>query len=134
MNNSDDISLLFRKAFDILFLNSPISAAYGLISGVVIQGFIYALAPFFSILESIRSSEVSTFHYMAFGVMIFTGKDYFRRDELSPSVQRALLIIDQSVEKGAISKLEARQQYRNVISSVVEEARVTKKSSMEAER
>lgn len=123
MKNLDDMTSFFKIATDILFVKNPVSTSMGVLFGVILHGLISILSPFFSIFELIRNSAVTVFHFLAIGIFGFNFKNYLNRHKIKPEIENAILLIEQQVSEGKLTKIEAKQQYRLLINKAVENAR-----------
>lgn len=82
------------------------------------------LSPFFTVFELIRSSTITVFHFLAVGIFGFNIKNYVSRHKIKPEIEHAIALIEQQVSEGKLSKVEAKQQYRLLITEAVENARL----------
>jgi hypothetical protein len=113
-------------ATDILFVKNPVSTAMGILFGLLSHGLISLLSPFFPSFEVIRTSSVNLVHYLAFGVFAFNLSNFLNRHKISPEIESAFKAIDKQVSEGKLSKIEAKQSYRLLIASVIDNAKAKK--------
>ncbi|GHZ70610.1 hypothetical protein VCSRO175_3425 [Vibrio cholerae] len=124
MKNLDDVTSIVKIATDILFVKNPVSTSMGVLFGIILHGVVSVLSPFFTVFELIRSSTITVFHFLAVGIFGFNIKNYVSRHKIKPEIEHAIALIEQQVSEGKLSKVEAKQQYRRLITAVVENARL----------
>lgn len=124
MKNYDDLTSYLKIATDILFVKNPISTSMGVLFGIVVHGLLGVLSPLFQSLELVRISAISVFHFIALGILGFNVPSYINRHKISPKIESAINLIEEQLSKGNISKLEAKQQYRSLITQAVSDAKI----------
>ncbi|ENP7579841.1 MULTISPECIES: hypothetical protein [Gammaproteobacteria] len=123
MKNLDDVTYFLKVATDILFVKNPISTSMGVLFGIILHGLVSVLSPFFTVFELIRNSTITVFHFLAVGIFGFNIKNYVNRHKVKPEIENAILLIEQQLSQGKLTRIEAKQQYRLLISKAVENAR-----------
>ena len=95
-------------------------------------GIIAVFSPFWDTLQKIRMSTLNTVHYIAIGIFGFNIKSFFHRYEIDPEIEQALSFIQEQVKEGRITKLEAKIQYKNLISKVIENIQLDSQTQSKA--
>lgn len=113
-------SAVVKQATDILFVKNPVGTSMGTFFGIVLHGLVSLISPALQSIETIRISSLSVFHYVAFGIFSFNIKNLAIYHKVSPEIEEALTFIESQVQKGNISRIEARQRYRQLIDKAVE--------------
>lgn len=129
MKNLDAITSFIKRATDILFVKNPVSTSMGTLFGIILDGVVGVLSPFIAVFELIKSSSVTVFHYVAVGIFGFNLKGYINRHKVKPEIEEAIALIEKQLLSGRISKLEAKQQFRSLISQAVEDAKIKNSDS-----
>jgi hypothetical protein len=124
LKNLDDVTSVIKIATDVLFVKNSVSTSMGVLFGVILHGAVSILSPFFATFEAIRNSTVTVFHFLAVGIFGFNVKNYINRHKINPEIEEAIALIEKQVSEGKLTKVEAKQQYRLLITKAVENARV----------
>ena len=124
MKNIDDVTYYLKLATDILFVKNPVSTSMGTLFGVVLHGIFGLFSPLIQSFDVIKLSAITVFHFIAIGIFGFNIPSYLNRHKVSPKVEAAMRLIREQLNDQTISKVEARRQYRELISKVVEDAKV----------
>lgn len=122
----DAVTSSVKIATDILFVRNPVGTSMGAVFGVALHGIAGLFSPLLQTFEFIRISALSVFHYVAFGIFGFNIKRLKNYHKVSPEVEEAIRFIELQAKKGNITKLEARQKYRELIAKVVDNVRLDK--------
>jgi len=124
LKNLNDVTYYIKLATDILFVKNPVSTSMGTLSGVVLHGLFGLFSPFFQSFEILKMSAITVFHFIAIGIFGFNIPSYINRHKVSPKVEAAMRLIKEQLREQTISKAEANRQYKELISKVVEDAKV----------
>lgn len=117
-------SSIIKISTDILFVRNPIGTSMGTVFGVVIHGLVNLFSPALQSIEFIKISALSVFHYIAIGIFGFNFKHMKNYHKIKPEIEEALSFIEEQQRKGNITKLEARQRYRELVAKAVENAQL----------
>lgn len=112
-----------KIATDVLFVRNPIGTSMGTVFGVVLHGLSQLFSPFLKTIGLIKFSSITVFHFIALGVFGFNIKHLYNAKNVSPEIEGAIRFIEEQVKKGNITKVDAKQKYRELISKAVENAR-----------
>lgn len=117
-----------KVATDVLFIKNPMGTALGFFAGAVMHG-IYGYAQDTFVDIKYFKAQVGMFYFMALGIAGFNVGPYLGRNKVPKDIENALKLISQQELDGAISKVIARQEYRNLIKKVVERVHVDSSSA-----
>ncbi len=117
---TDKLTYFIKVATDILFVRNPVNTSMGVLFGVILHGIVSILSPTAKIVKSIKISALTIFHYIAIGVFSFNIKPFLSRHKINKSVEEAIAFIERQERERKITRLEAKQLYRKLISHVVE--------------
>ena len=115
----DKLSSSVKIATDILFVNNPVGTSMGVLLGVILHGASCIFSPFLETVKFIKITALNIFHYIAFGMFGFNIRNFFIKHKVAPEVIEAINFIENQVTEGHITKTEAKLQYREIISKVV---------------
>lgn len=117
-------SSVIKISTDILFVRNPIGTSMGTVFGVVMHGLVNLFSPALQSIDFIKISALSVFHYIAIGIFGFNIKHMKSYHKVKPEIEEALAFIEEQQRKGNITKLEARQRYRELVATAVENAQL----------
>lgn len=118
----DTATSSLKVATDILFVRNPIGTSMGTVFGVALHGIASLFSPFLQSLEFMQISAVKIYHYVALGIFGFNYKHMMNYHKISPEIEGVIQFIESQQKKGNITKLEAKQKYRELIAKAVENA------------
>lgn len=116
----DKITYTVKVATDVLLVKNPMGTSMGIFLGIILQGVTAVINPAFPLLQGIKLSNLTILHFIAVGVFAFNIKGFFNRHKVSPEVKEAILFIDEQLSKGLMTKIEAKQRYRELTTKVIE--------------
>lgn len=122
----DTATSVVKIATDILFVRNPIGTSMGTVFGIVLHGLVSLFTPLLQLIEAIKISSVSVFHFIALGIFGFNIKHLKNYHKVSPEIEEAITFIEVQQRKGNITKWDARQRYRELVSQAVENAHLNK--------
>jgi hypothetical protein len=100
----------------------------GTVFGVVLHGLVNLFSPTLQLISFIKISSLSIFHYVAIGIFGFNFKHMRNHHKVKPEIEDALSFIEEQQRKGNITKKEASQSYRELITQAVENAKLDDKT------
>lgn len=120
--NIDNLTLYYRKAINILFLKHPTRTCLGVIFGYCMDCLINLFYPSLERLSFINIGSINLVHLIAIGIFLAHLPTFinfvYKKSYGEESIDQILALI----ENGNFSDDEKRQQYRNLINKVFEDA------------
>lgn len=131
---NDGLTLKCRRALKILFTHNPIGTSIGIFLGAVLAGIYGFLTPVLkSTLGAFFNLErLNWFFWISLSVFGFNYKAYRKKDSIDPLIVRSLNLVDEAIEKGAISKAQGRLEYLRLIRSAVDSVTLTQEAKKES--
>ncbi|MGC0118579.1 hypothetical protein [Pseudoalteromonas piscicida] len=112
-----DPSLLFRKAVSFLFVSNPRATSLGIFLGFTMDG----LLGFISLTyKGVNFAAIKIWHLVAVGILGMNLPSYLNRNEVDPSITKAIEFIEQGVINGKINKNQAKLMYNQLYIKVLE--------------
>ncbi|MCF7512972.1 hypothetical protein L3V43_05055 [Pseudoalteromonas sp. L23] len=124
-----DVTLFFRKAVNILFIQNPVGTGLGVLIGVMLEAVLNIMISFFNILSI---GVVKLYHLIAVGVFGMNIKSYNSRHDIDPSITSAIEYIEIGVKEGRIDQVRAKLMYNDLYKKVLANVNV-KPSSFSSE-
>ncbi|AXQ98002.1 hypothetical protein [Pseudoalteromonas piscicida] len=124
-----DVTLFFRKAVNILFIQNPVGTGLGVLIGVMLEAVLNIIISFFNILSI---GVVKLYHLVAVGVFGMNIKSYNSRHDIDPSIKSAIEYIEIGVKEGRIDQIRAKLMYSDLYKQVLANVNV-KQSSFSTE-
>lgn len=118
--SNETITEFIRKSINILFVANPKGTSIGILLGVIFDGFIGLFMPFLKGLQSINIAAIKMWHLMGLGVVIINLPIYWRRNEIDPSILKAIEYIENQKKLNHIADWQVRQMYANLHQKVLE--------------
>ena len=112
-----------KIATDVLFVRNPVGTSMGTVFGVLLHGLSELFSPFLNTIGLIKISSITVFHFIALGVFGFNVKHLYNAKNVSSEIEGTIRFIEQQVKKGNLTKVDAKQKYRELVSKAVENAR-----------
>jgi len=134
MIDMDAITKYLKISTDILFVKNPVATSMGTLFGIVTHGLFGLFSPVFQSVESIRAVSLNIFHFIALGVFGFNIKGWKNQHKISLEIENAISFINEQEKKGLISKFEAKQQYRALISKAVESVVIKNETTVSTQK
>jgi hypothetical protein len=132
--SNEDITELFRKSINILFVSNPRGTSIGVLLGVVLDGVLGVFSPLLKSVEALSFSAIKMWHLIGFGVISMNAPGYLRRNEVDPSILKAIKYIEDQKKNGRITDWQAKQMYVNLHQKVLENVTLNKETSDESAR
>lgn len=127
MKTYSDISFFFKKLFDLIFINNPAGTSLGVLLGVILHSFLQIFEPLFESVDFLRPFEHLTFFlFVAIGIFSFNIGPYLNKKKLSKKILEEIEMIEAQERKGAISKEEAKYEYRKLVQRVMKDVKLAK--------
>ncbi|HEP9600325.1 hypothetical protein N0786_00785 [Pseudomonas aeruginosa] len=116
----DQISGMFRKAINVLFVSNPRGTSIGILIGVLLDGLLGLISPMTKLWGWANISAIKIWHLMAGGVVIMNLPTYLTRKKVDPSILNAIDYIEEQKKNRTITGWQASQMYRNLHQKVLE--------------
>ncbi|MCC0091185.1 hypothetical protein [Aeromonas veronii] len=123
---TEQMTVLVRKAINILFVSNPRGTSLGVLSGIVIDGFISLFNPFLKTIAVINISLIKLWHLIGLGVFLFNIMPFLNRHKVDPSIDEAISYIETQKQLGRIDEWQAKQMYRNLHNKVLDNVLLNK--------
>ncbi|EQA7395492.1 hypothetical protein ACYEVY_003481 [Vibrio cholerae] len=123
---SEQMTVLVRKAINILFVSNPRGTSLGVLSGIVLDGFISLFNPFLKSITVINIGLIKLWHLIGLGVFLFNIRPFLNRNKVDPSIDEAISYIETQRKLGRIDEWQAKQMYRNLHNKVLENVLLNK--------
>ncbi|MCD6724107.1 hypothetical protein LT012_11645 [Vibrio cholerae] len=123
---SEQMTVLVRKAINILFVSNPRGTSLGVLSGIVLDGFISLFNPFLKSITVINIGLIKLWHLIGLGVFLFNIRPFINRNKVDPSIDEAISYIETQRKLGRIDEWQAKQMYRNLHNKVLENVLLNK--------
>ncbi len=109
-----DISLVLKRATDILFLRNPLGTAMGVLGGIASHGLVVTIWAY---------EQLHIAYYVVGGIFLFNLPAFLKSSSRSiePEIENTFDVIDGAVERGEFSKVHARSMYKQAVNSYLEE-------------
>lgn len=109
-----DISLVLKRATDILFLRNPLGTAMGVLGGIAAHGLVVTIWAF---------EKLHIAYYVVAGIFLFNLPAYFKSGSrsLAPEIENVFDVIDEAVKRGEFSKVHSRSMYKQAVNRYLEE-------------
>lgn len=127
--NNDEITEVFRKAINILFVSNPRGTSIGVLIGVILDGLLGLFSPALKAIEILNIGVVKMWHLVGLGVASMNLPSYLRRNEIDPSISSAVKYIEDQKKNGRITEWQARQMYVNLHQKVLENVTLNNEAS-----
>jgi hypothetical protein len=118
--SSDQLTALFRRSVDTLFLENPVGTSLGIFLGLVLQGAFSASAAVFGGWVARAQEVLHWWTWVAFGIFGFNLRPYLRRHKLDPALVEGLEFIKQQERDKTVPKWQIRAMYQNLFTKVLE--------------
>ncbi|MFM5740416.1 hypothetical protein ACET6T_17020 [Aeromonas veronii] len=123
---TEQMTVLVRKAINILFVSNPRGTSLGVLSGIVIDGFISLFNPILKTIAVINISLIKLWHLIGLGVFLFNIMPFLNRHKVDPSIDEAISYIETQKQLGRIDEWQAKQMYRNLHNKVLDNVLLNK--------
>lgn len=120
-NLSDWISYLGKVSTDILLMKNPMGTSIGFFSGIFADGVVKLIVGLLGFAKTFSEFGIGVIHWIAGGIVVFNIPNFFNRKKIPPEIESALKFLEEEKEKGHLTKLEAKQWYRQLIDKVIKE-------------
>ncbi|WP_157721398.1 hypothetical protein [Vibrio gazogenes] len=130
----DAVTKYLKISTDILFVKNPVATSMGTLFGIITHGLFGLFSPVIQSIQSIQVISLNVFHFIALGIFGFNIKGWKNQYKVSLEIENAIAFINQQEKKGLISELEARQQYRALISQAVKNVVVKSESTVSPQK
>lgn len=121
----DDITRIFKRAIDVLFISNPQGTALGVLLGLIIDTFINVFSPSLPT-DIINKTFIESWRFTAglcgLGVFSLNLLPYYKRNKIDPKIIEALNLIEQQKKEGHINKAQAKLAYTALVNEVVKNA------------
>ncbi|MFL7010918.1 hypothetical protein [Enterovibrio norvegicus] len=119
--DKDNISLVFHRAFNILFIENPSGTSLGAFCGVAFNGLLNMFSPYIKQISSFDIESFDLFSSISVWVVLFNLKPYKNRHKINPKLQAALSEIEHLESENKISKENAKLHYQRIAIQIVKE-------------
>lgn len=119
--NYDDLSVLFRKAINVLFVSNPRGTSLGVVLGVLLEGLMGVFLPAIQSLVFLNFDKLRMWHYISFGVLAMNMPSFLKRDKVSPSIVNYLRFIKEQEKMNNISPKRAEELYNELFAKLLED-------------
>ena len=124
-NPLDKITAILKVSTDILFVRNPVSTGMGVFFGAVLHGLIGLFGPLIEQIKSINIDSLNIIHYICFGIFGFNVPNWWKRHEISPSISKALELIDSLEKSGKLTKAVAATERKKLCLTAANSARMS---------
>jgi hypothetical protein len=118
------VSGLAKRATDILFMQSPIATAMGVMGGFFLEAVANASRPLWENSKVINLANIGTYSYVFSGIFICNIVALLfslrRRKGFSQQIEKGLAIIKRAKKEGKLSDSQIRLLYINLIEKVLQ--------------
>ncbi|QXO19238.1 hypothetical protein [Vibrio ostreae] len=125
MMNIDDITQLFRKSLNLLFVANKQGTSLGVVMGVLSDGIIGTLMPTLKTISGLDFGTVEIWHLIALWVVAFNIKPYLNRHSPDPKIDAAISKIKDMEASGQITKAQAKMHYHELSLRVLESVKMS---------
>ncbi|CAK2367960.1 hypothetical protein [Vibrio sp. 10N.222.55.B11] len=132
--NTEQVTVLVRKAINILFVSNPRGTSLGVLSGIVLDGLIGLFNPFLKSVSIINIGLIKFWHLIGLGVFLFNILPFLNRHKVEPSINEAISYIEKQKQLGSIDEWQAKQMYRNLHSKVLDNVLLNKEQQELSEK
>ena len=129
----DNLTLMARKALNVLFVSNPKGTSLGVLLGVIIEGVLGLFSPVLKTIEMINIAAVKTWHLMAGGVVVMNLPSYLDRKKVDPSILNAIAFIEEQKNKADLPDWQVKQMYTNLFQKVLENVSLNAEGEKTAE-
>jgi hypothetical protein len=118
--NSDQLTAMFRRSFDTLFLENPVGTSLGCLLGLVLDGFSAGAGAVFQGWVARAQQAIQWWAWVALGIFGFNLGPFLRRHKLDPALVEALEFIKQQERDKTVPKWQIKAMYQNLFAKVLE--------------
>ena len=120
------ITLVFRRAVDLLFVLNPRGTSIGAFAGVALKAFTLALSPMFARYQTfVDPDRVNVLYWMAIGVFVVNLPRVFGERDLPPEIEDAFAMLKRL--HGTIPEAHIKLRYLALADQVLQQARSSQK-------
>jgi hypothetical protein len=124
-NILDNVSALFKRAIDTLFLFNPEMTSLGILFGIIIDFIVNIFKPMLLNYSNIIDvTKLNTILFIVIGIFIFNIYSIMKRPKFPKNIEIALNLIIDAKSKKNLSQVQIRQMYLNLFHKILNETKM----------